>query len=85
MDSLSYLKMNVLHFHISDFCRFSIQSTKWVSEQLLAVYTWRVSHRYPQLTAGLEDGQFYTKKDILDIVEYAKQRGIRVIPEIELP
>ena len=26
LDSLSYLKMNVLHFHLSDFCRFSIQS-----------------------------------------------------------
>ena len=26
LDSLSYLKMNVLHLHLSDYCRFSIQS-----------------------------------------------------------
>ncbi|XP_065889822.1 beta-hexosaminidase subunit B2-like isoform X2 [Dysidea avara] len=68
LDTLSYLKMNVLHFHLSDFCRYSVESEV-----------------FPQLTAHLKPGQFYTKKDVRDIIEYARQRGIRVIPEIELP
>ena len=30
LDSLSYLKMNVLHFHLSDFCRYSVESEELV-------------------------------------------------------
>ena len=26
LDSLSYLKMNVFHFHLSDYCRYSVES-----------------------------------------------------------
>ncbi|XP_065884370.1 beta-hexosaminidase subunit A2-like isoform X2 [Dysidea avara] len=68
LDTLSYLKMNVFHFHLSDYCRYSMESKV-----------------FPQLTAHLKPGQFYTQKDVRDIIEYARQRGIRVIPEIELP
>eukprot|EP00118_Oscarella_pearsei_P018801 m.194897 g.194897 ORF g.194897 m.194897 type:complete len:390 (+) comp39508_c1_seq14:645-1814(+) len=67
LDAMSYVKMNVLHMHLSDFCRFSVES-----------------HLYPELTTGLK-GQFYTQENISAIIQYAKERGIRVMPEIDLP
>ncbi len=40
---------------------------------------------YPQLTQKASDGQFYTQAQIKDVVQYAADRGIRVIPEIDVP
>ncbi|WDS35441.1 family 20 glycosylhydrolase [Pseudoxanthomonas sp.] len=42
------------------------------------------SRRYPRLTQG-NQGRFYTQEQIRDLVGYARARGIRVIPEIDLP
>ena len=36
---------------------------------------------YPELTAGL-NGQFYTNSDAAQLVTYAKQRGVRIVPEV---
>ncbi|XP_065180820.1 beta-hexosaminidase subunit A1-like [Sycon ciliatum] len=66
LDSMSYMKMNVLHFHLSDLCRFSVESVL-----------------YPQLTAT--SNGFYKQEEIVELVAYAKDRGIRVIPEFDVP
>ena len=63
---------SVLHFHLSEEC-FRVESTT-----------------YPQLTAGCVDGAgnntaFYTHADIAGIVRYAKLRGVRVLPEFDMP
>jgi hexosaminidase len=70
IDGLAALKMNVLHWHLIDTESFPI-----------------ASEAYPQLSAA---GAFaaaatYTLNDLRAIVAYAKQRGVRVIPEIEMP
>jgi len=41
--------------------------------------------KYPQLTQLASDGQYYTQDQIKEIVQYATDRGIRVIPEIDVP
>ncbi|ORX87359.1 glycoside hydrolase family 20 protein [Basidiobolus meristosporus CBS 931.73] len=72
IDALSWNKFNVLHLHLSDAQSFSL-----------------ASEVYPQLRAMAYDrfqpGMIYTKKDMLDLVGYALERGIRIIPEIEMP
>ncbi|MBU9846557.1 beta-N-acetylhexosaminidase [Rahnella ecdela] len=47
---------------------------------------WRFeSHKYPKLQELASDGQFYTVAQMKDVVAYATERGIRVVPEIDMP
>ncbi|WP_051303036.1 beta-N-acetylhexosaminidase [Psychromonas aquimarina] len=47
---------------------------------------WRVQVKgYPKLTDVASDGQFYTQQQIKEVVAYATNLGIRVIPEIDVP
>ena len=43
------------------------------------------SKRFPKLQEMGSDGHFYTQDQIRDIVEYARERGIRVVPEFDIP
>lgn len=43
------------------------------------------SKLYPELTGKGSDGLFYTQQDAREIVAYARARGIRVVPEFEMP
>ena len=43
------------------------------------------SNTFPKLTALGSDGLFYTQGDARDLVQYAASRGIRVVPEFEMP
>ena len=70
LDVMSMVKLNVLHLHANDQCRFSVESK-----------------RYPTLTSSLT-GDFegsYSQDDIKHLIEYAADRGIRVVPEIDVP
>ena len=70
IDTMSGVKLNVLHLHLSDFCRFAVESKL-----------------YPNLTASLvgANAGHYTQDEIRALVVYAKDRGVRVVPEFELP
>ena len=43
------------------------------------------SKLYPRLTEAGSDGLFYTQEQAAEVVEYARDRGIRVVPEFEMP
>jgi hexosaminidase len=43
------------------------------------------SKRFPKLQEMGSDGQYYTQADIRTLVDYARDRGIRVIPEFDMP
>lgn len=43
------------------------------------------SKRYPNLQRDGSDGHYYTQAEIREVVEYARLRGIRVVPEFDIP
>jgi len=43
------------------------------------------SKKFPKLAGAGSDGQFYTQDDIREIIGYAHERGIRVVPEFDMP
>lgn len=70
IDSLEYAKLNVLHLHLTDSESFPIQVSG-----------------YPQLhERGAWTPSFsYSRENLKAIVQYALNRGIRVVPEFDMP
>ena len=77
IDLLAYHKMNVLHWHLTEDQGWRIESKK--HPKLTEIGAWR------KQKDGSTYGGFYTKQQIKEVVAYAKQRGVAVVPEIELP
>lgn len=69
--SLSWNKMNVLHWHIVDQQSFSFQSESLPSLSDKGGYT--------------QFNHVYSISEIKDLIEYARLRGIRIIPEFDTP
>lgn len=74
IDLMAYYKLNMFHWHLTD------------------NPAWRIECRaYPQLNdpqyqrQGRDEGRFYTYDEIRDVIAYAKERGVMVIPEIDMP
>lgn len=66
---MSYNKLNVFHWHIVDDHSFPYQSKK-----------------YPELTRGsFHPSMIYSQDDVAHIIEFARLRGIRVMPEFDTP
>ncbi len=87
LDNMSMLKLNVFHWHLADDQGYRIESK--VFPKLNEVASKR-SHAYlrkrGQKATDPEYGPFfYTHDDIREIVAYAKERHIAVIPEIDIP
>ena len=68
LDGMAAVKMNVLHWHLSDDQGFRAESKV-----------------FPQLTGMGSDGFYYTQAEIRDLIQYAHARGIRVVPEFDMP
>lgn len=77
IDQLAFYKMNVLHLHLTEDQGWRIESEKY--PKLNEISSWRLD------SAGNKYGGFYTKEELKEIVAYAAERHITVIPEIELP
>jgi hexosaminidase len=43
------------------------------------------SKKYPRLQQLGSDGQFYTQAEVRDVIEYARNRGVRIVPEFDIP
>jgi hexosaminidase len=70
IDTLAYAKLNVLHWHITDAESFPLE----------------LQSRPEMAQSGAwASGYTYSATDVNDIIQYAKERGIRVVPEIDTP
>jgi hexosaminidase len=68
LDGMAAVKLNVLHWHLSENQGFRVESKK-----------------FPKLHEMGSDGLFYTQDEIRDLIAYAQERGIRVMPEFDMP
>lgn len=93
IDALALLRMNVMHLHLTDAAGWRLQIDAY--PQLTDHVAWRrgeTYHEWEGLGYPFTDaddpeayGGFYTKDDIREIVAYASERYIDIIPEIEMP
>lgn len=87
IDLMAAHKLNVLHFHLTDDQGWRVEITRY--PKLTETAAWRprtrVGHRASPLWDERPHGGYYTQDDIREIVAYAAERHITVVPEIELP
>lgn len=89
LDEMAYLKMNVFHWHLVDDQGWRIEIKKY--PKLTEIGSTRKSSQVgplkwdsPIQSAEVHEG-FYTQEQINEIVDYALERHITVVPEIEMP
>ncbi|HCK99186.1 MAG TPA: beta-hexosaminidase [Candidatus Marinimicrobia bacterium] len=68
LDGMAAVKMNVLHWHLTDDQGFRVECQSW-----------------PKLHEMGSDGFYYTREQIKEIIAYAADRGIRIMPEFDVP
>ena len=87
IDYLAMYKMNTFHWHLTDDQGWRIEIKKY--PKLTEVGAWRngsmVGHYTDQTFDDIRYGGFYTQEEIKEIVAYAKERHITIVPEIEMP
>lgn len=87
LDRMAELKMNVFHWHLTDDQGWRIEIKKY--PKLTEVGAFRDSTEINHFSSNVYDGKphggFYTQQDVKEIVAYAAERHIMVVPEIEMP
>jgi hexosaminidase len=88
IELMSALKFNVFHWHLSDDQGFRFEIDKYpfinmTSSERRGDCVGRAASQFPYNDKPYKG--YYTKDDIRDVVEYAKQRFVTVIPEIDMP
>ena len=86
LDWLAYHKINKFHWHLTDDNGWRVEIKKY--PRLTTVGAWRGDGEalQQQFNSGSERyGGFYTQDDLREIVAYAAERNIEIIPEVDLP
>lgn len=82
IDEIALLKFNTLHWHLTDDQGWRIEIKRY--PRLTQVGAWRDSAG-EIAGAPTRIGGFYTQDEIRDIVQYAAQRHVTIVPEIDMP
>lgn len=87
LDQMALLKMNTFHWHLIDDAGWRIEIKKYPLLTEVGAFradseidTWKSGK-----TSGEPHGGFYTQEQIKDIVAYAADRNITIVPEFEMP
>lgn len=87
IDLLAMHKMNRFHWHLTDDQGWRIEIKKY--PKLTEVGAWRdstlIGHYGTDRYDNVSYGGYYTREEIKEVVKYAAERHITIIPEIELP
>ena len=91
IDCMAMLKINTLHFHLTDDNGWRLEIKKY--PRLTETGAWRVNRmdvpfyfrRNPEPGEPTPIGGFYTQEDVKEMVAYAAERQIEIIPEIDMP
>ncbi|MGH6654932.1 MAG: beta-N-acetylhexosaminidase, partial [Actinocrinis sp.] len=87
IDLIALHKLNVLHLHLTDDQGWRVEIRKY--PKLTEVGAWRrespIGDRRHQRYDGRPHGGYYTQDDIREIVAYAADRHVTVVPEIDVP
>jgi hexosaminidase len=93
IDALAYYKINRLHLHLTDAAGWRLEIKKYPLLTEFAAWRtdptwkqwWNGGRKYLRFDASGAHGGYYTQDDIREILQYARQHYITVIPEIEMP
>lgn len=76
IDQMVFFKLNTLHMHLTDNNAWRLAMDKY--PQLTEKGTYY--YDYPEMS-----GKYYSKQELKELVKYAQERGVEIIPEIDLP
>ena len=86
IDVIAAYKMNRFHWHLTEDQGWRIEIKKY--PKLTEIGAWRDSKvcAWGDVKPdGIRYGGFYTREDIKEVVEYAKERFIEIVPEVDIP
>ncbi|MFV0373023.1 beta-N-acetylhexosaminidase [Microbacterium sp.] len=86
IDQLAMHRLNVLHLHLTDDQGWRIQIHRY--PRLTEVGAWRSASQigtHPDAFTTEPHGGYYTQDELRELVAYAAERGITIVPEIDLP
>ena len=91
LDILAQYKINIFHWHLTDSHGWRLEIKQY--PRLTSVGAWRANRSGIPMTIAEATqpgepatyGGYYTQQEVKEIIEYAKERFITIIPEIEMP
>lgn len=89
IDLIAFLKMNYFHWHLTEDQGWRIEIKEYPLLTKIGAFRRQtiVGHarQKPWIFDGVPYGGYYTQEEIREIVDYARQRLVTIIPEIEMP